>query len=65
MLLYALIIMALAGGVTAWMGLRTESGGRSMKARMNARNHWLKIHAIAKETDEAARSDKDAETPQD
>ena len=50
MLLYALILMALGGGIAGWMGYRSQSESRSLKARMASRNNWLKKHSLAKQT---------------
>ena len=62
MLLYALILIALGGGVAGWMGYKSASSKRDITARMNARNQWLKSHALARETDKAkTRSDEDEE----
>ena len=52
MLLYVVILMLLGGGVAGWMGYRSVSDARNMRARMSTRNDWLKRHRIACETDD-------------
>ncbi|MEZ5891636.1 MAG: hypothetical protein R3C58_00595 [Parvularculaceae bacterium] len=54
LIIYAIILMVLGGGFTAWLGYRGEHASRNLKARMASRNHWLQMHALAKETDAIA-----------
>lgn len=54
MLTYLLIVIALGGGYAGWMGYRSANASKDLKARMSARKHWLKKHAIAKQTDQLA-----------
>ena len=51
MLIYIVILILLGGGYAGWMGYRSHNPSNAIKQRMNGRNHWLKMHEIAKQTD--------------
>ncbi len=64
MLTYAIILMVPGGGFAGWMGYQSSSSSRSFKARSAARNHWLKMHALAKETDEQEKTGSEKTNPE-
>ena len=55
MLTYVFILIVLGAGVTGWMGYQSGSLKRSIRKRSAERNQWLKMHALARKTDEDAK----------